>query len=562
MAFTSLLDGGLSVLIDGIEYVDYCHEMKIDSTHHGDGGCTFWIEVDDPFHVRTQFEELHHGATVVVTHTVDAVTTGLYNGFIISEPRTGYAGEKAVVNIQCGGALEVAKGRTDMGFIFTDADTSQWFENKGNPKCYSFNVGQKIDIRVAKDTHVPNDRAGIIGYVPYMGAQYILNDHELNGVRRITGTVSYDLQDDLRVALIWWPEYKGSQDVSTYRTIVQWSKAAAADDRRSNVKLDEAVPSTIGAGYVALAMWATKTGGIKTTKERHLTVDDVVIYTNRDKKSVDGAMLTVANFIGLHGSQDVHPIGNVLPSLLVRPYVDPASALASFAAQADCLVEWGYFLGEFRAKPMLTDPHFIYQASNCYTVSMPNAEVVWDVAQHPEDGIPKAVRLIYGHTSKSDWPAGTPDAVIAPASPGFGVGTAFSGSTASVMTVDFSEHRYTNAHAKKVAKTLASHLGLALSSGTVRLTGKTVPIHDGGTKPVPYIRGADWISCAQSNAGPLYITSCSLDVDTGYVDLEVGLAMDDLIDQIQAAGGRVGSATHWWHPKKPAVQLHQPSKKG
>ena len=100
--------------------------------------------MSDPYHPQAEYPELLHGAPVDVTHTLGGVTTKLYNGFVLTDPRCGYAGEVARVDVSCGGALEVAKGRSDMGFVFTDADTAQWFANKRSPKCYSFDNSGRV----------------------------------------------------------------------------------------------------------------------------------------------------------------------------------------------------------------------------------------------------------------------------------------------------------------------------------------------------------------------------------------------------------------------------------
>jgi hypothetical protein len=258
-------------------------------------------------------------------------------------------------------------------------------------------------------------------------------------------------------------------------------------------------------------------------------------------------MLKVAQVIGIApAGYSTSTIGNVLPSLVARPYTDPASALATFAAQADRLVEWGWFRGQFRAKPMETNPATVRSLPNCYKVDATSAGVVWNVSQHPENGIPRSVRLVYGHVGKTIWPAGSPAQVIAPSDPGWNTGTPFMGTTSPVLTVDFSAHNYAEAHAKDIAKSLASHLGVALSGGAVQLTDPTVPVYSGGLMPAPYIHGADWIECQQGSAGPLYVTRAHVVADTGYVDLEVGLSEDLLIEQLQVAG----SAS--------PVKLHQP----
>jgi len=490
------------------------------------------------------------GATVeLVAHDAVATTTKLYNGYVLSDPRAGYAGEQAIVQVECGGVLEVAKSRGDVGFIFTDNDESQWFANKRNPKCYSVDASDRVDIRVADNAKVPHDKAGICGYVPYLGADHMLD--VMPGAKRITGKVSYNLHNNMRGALVWASIYKSGRDVTDgplgYTVIHTWPRGTHA----KNKSFDYTFGGADGAGYVALALWTGKTGGVKTTAERFVQLEYIQVYTDVVQKTVDEAMLAVANFIGLHVSAATETIGTVLPSMVARPYTDPASAMATFAAQADCLVEWGFHQGEFRARPMQTNPTTIRALPNCYKVDAEDPEIVWNVTQHPENGIARSVRLLYGHNASksSRWPAGSPAQVVAPADPGWTTGVPFMGTTSPVLMVDFSQRRYTDARAKAIATSLANHLGVALSGGDAQFTGKTIPVYGGGTRPVPYLHGSDWIEAEQGSTGPLYITRAHVVADTGYVDLDVGLSEDLLIEQLQTAGNA------------NTVALHKPYKK-
>ena len=545
MIFRTLNDGGLSVRIAGAEYAGRVHWIGLDSTNQGDGGASFWFEPADPFNPQADFPDLRHGAKVKVEHTLDGVTTRLYTGFIISDPRAGSATATKTVDVECGGPLEVAKGRTDMGFIFTDPDAGQWFANKKSPKCFSMSNSGGISIGVAEGTKVPHDRAGMIGAVAYNGALHLLG--VLNGYKRITGTATWDLRDHMNAALLWWPAYKTSLDASDYHVIHQWTANSHAKDKPFDYAINQAGN---GAGYVVLAMWSNKAGGTKTTDERGVDLDGVVLYTDLTQKRVDQAMLTVAQIIGLSpAGYDVAPIGNLMPGLVARPHTDPASAQATFAAQADKIVEWGYRADRFFARYLERNDTVIRALPNCYLVDPEDGDVLWDVAPRPESARPRSVRLLYGHTAKTAWPPGSPASIIAPANPGWGIGTPFMGTTAPVMTVDFSGHNMSEEQAKRVAGKLAEHLGLCESSGPVGLRCPTVPVYGGGTRPTPYIQGGDWIESTKGGAGPLYVVSSHVDVDTGYVDLDVGLSEDQLIDQLTAAGSTT------------AVSLHKPYRK-
>jgi len=565
------MDGGLSVIIGGVlsgtsvtggtERVASVHGLEYESTLLGDGAASFWVEVLDPLSPQAAypagFPELLHGKSVIVRHTLNGTTTVCYVGYILTDPRSGYAGEKAIVEVECGGVLDVAKNRTDLGFIFTDTDESQWFANKRNPKCYSVDASDRIDIRVGDDTKVPHDKAGICGYVPYLGAEHLLaaNGGPMTGVKRIKGTVSYDLRDNMNGALIWVAKYTPSLNAtgvgSPYTVIYQFTTNTKAD----NVPLGPGgagytFGGANGAGYVALALWSNKAGGTKTTAERFIQIENGVLYTAAAEKTIDEAMLSVAGIVGLHTSTASSNIGAPLASLVARPYVDPVAALADFATQAEVLVEWGYHQGQFRARPLATHPLTIRALPNCYSVDPEDPCVVWDVTQHPENYIARAVRLIYGRIGKTAYPAGTPAQVIS-LDPGWTTGTAFMGGTSPVLTVDWSGKNLSSSRALTLARRLASHLGAGESSGSVSLTGVTVPVSSGGTRPVPYIHGGDWVECQKGGAGPLLITRAHVVVDTGYVDMDVGLADGLLLEQLIAAGlaGRKVDPMRPHHPR-------------
>lgn len=540
--FTSLMDGGLSVRIGGVERKDVAYDIGRESTNQGDGEAHFTLPVSDPHDVASQYPELRHGATVAIDHTLNGVTTKIYRGFVIIDPRKAASSVTSELTVDCSGTLDVAKSRGDVGFIFTENDASQWFANKNNAKCFSTNTGNVIDIRVGDEAKVKRDVAGIIGYVPYLGADYMLE--VMNGVKRITGNASYDLRDKMTAALIWASTYKTSRDISDYNIIHTWG----ANTRGDSKPFDYAFGGTTGAGYVALALRTNKAGGVKTTDERFITLENTVLYTDVAQKTIDQAMLAVAQFVGLSlDDYSVATIGSLLPSLLVRPQTDPSSAMATFAAQASQLVEWGYFQGQFRARPMETNPATIRALPNYHTVDPDSPDVDWDVKQHPEDGIPKAIRFLYGHTSKkTKWPAGTPASCIGEADPGWTSGVPFMGTTAPVIPVDFSRHNYTDAKAQSMANQLAQHLGVALSGGEVHITEPT--LSDG--TPAPYLQGGDWIEGEGTDDGPLYVTKSNLDFNTGYIDLELGLSRDLLIEQLEAAGGGIN-----------ALALHKPYRK-
>jgi len=93
-----------------------------------------------------------------------------------------------------------------------------------------------------------------------------------------------------------------------------------------------------------------------------------------------------------------------------------------------------------------------------------------------------------------------------------------------------------------MAAKLAEHLGSATQSGRVIIQCDTVPIYRNSNPwPAAYIKGGDFIECTETQAttkpGPLYITRSVVSVDSGRVELEVGYRSDDLIRQLEGAGG-------------------------
>jgi len=549
--YVGLKDGGLSVKIGGVERRDVVHGLEFDSTNQGDGAASFWMDPADPFSPRSQWTELKVGATIDVTHTLDAVTTQLYKGFIINDPRTGYAGEKKVLGIECGGVLEVARWRQDCGFVFTDSDPDQWFENKRNGKWASIDISDVIEIRAEDGTKVPRGpddtpRAAMIGYLLYEGATYMKKPTGLmNGVKRIRGNITCNLKENMRARLAWSTDYTVERNPadSAYNEIHTWDAGTVLN----GYPFDEPVGGVgDNPGYITLQLWTTNSKGQTVTADRFVSIDNVELYTSTNEKTVDEALLAIAQFIDLHDSELTSTVGSVLQSLVARPMTDPVSAMNTIAQQASVLVEWGWFSyysagSKFRfvARPLLTDPTSIQVLDNCYAIDATEPGTVWDVRQHPdEEGNYKALRFQYGRLGRSNYPAGFPDTVIRPKTPGWGQGSPFMGTTARVLAVDFSGHNYSVEAAGRNADRLARHLGTGLSSGTCQL--KQLEVHRWDTpsewRPVPYIRGGDWVWCEQSLCGPLYVVRSHVDVDSETVDLELGLGADALIEQLEAAG--------------------------
>lgn len=561
MPYEGLKDGGLSVKIDGVERVTEVHGLETETTSNGDGGGSFWMEPADPFNPRGTWDELRVGAPVDVTHTYDAATTQMYKGFVISDPKAGMAGETKRLQVECGGALEVARWRQDVGFVYTDSDTDQWFEYKKNPKWASVDISDAIEIRVEEGTKVPpgKTKAAIVGYICYEGAEYLYKGHTpagpLNGVKRMDGHVTTNLEDGMRAGIYWAPIYKQSYDSTdfpldrsgTVKFYDSYAERHLGNSKGGKYEQYMPIGGGNGAGYVFLAMWNASGATVEMKKDRFVRIDNPELFTVANEYRVDQAMLDVAGFIGLHDSSDTDEIGSVLQNLVARPPTDPISALNTFVQQADVPVEWGwfsYYSGgskyQFRAKRRHTDPDWLRFLGTCYGIDAEAPGVTWDVRQHPEDGSNwKGLRFRYGRLGRSDYPAGFPDAAFAPGSgASWGDGVAFMGAMARVLSVDFTGHNYSPQAARKLARRLWKDLGCAQSSGTCQLRVATVPDRVTPTTlvPAPYIKGGDAVECWQSNCGPLPVTRSHIDYDSETVDLEVGIEEEALIEQLEAAG--------------------------
>ncbi len=550
MVYAGLLDGGLSVTVEGVERRSSVHGLEWESGPQGDGGGSFWMEVADPFNVRGTYSELHHGAEVIVTHQYDAnPTKTLYKGYVVSDPRIGIAGGEAkpYVPIELGGVLEVAKWRQDCAFIFTDSDNDQWFEHKQNPKWAVCNTSESVYLGVEDGTVVrrrtPLVAAGMC-YFAYLGAHYMLANPAtsgLYGVKRFRAKANWNLKDNMKAGLYWRPDYSRSRNPANYTEIATWGPNTTG----KNVTVDHTFGGTNGAGYVVLFLWKTVDDKKETTDERFIEFENPEFYLTSDgnERSVNGAMTIVANFVGLHSSTDTEVIGSLLQTLAVRPHTDPISGCQNFATQASTLVDWGWHQGVWRCKKMRTNPTTIRTLANYYKFdasTMPG--IKWDVRQHPESENPaRGVRLGYGRNWKSEWPAGLAASSSYPTSPGLVGGIPFRRATCPMLYVDFEDLKLTEAQAKAKAKYLWRHMStLIAQNGPVEITRQTVLDKDGNPYPAPYLHGGDWFECttgsATVNPGPLFITRCHVDADTGKVDMDVGLPGDVLVRQLEDAG--------------------------
>ena len=567
MAYAGILEG-LTIMAGcasdwtgGTNITSLAHGLEWETTVNGIGGGSFWFEVTNPFDISS-YSWAMHGKRVNVSHTYDAVTSYVYKGYIVNDPRRGAAGETARVTVELGGPMDVAKWRTDCAFSFTDADTQEcWIVNKRNNKVFNTETGDSIRISVDKGDKVPdNYRAGVIGYVPYLGAQYMIGTgaaNKFNGVKRIDGHITTKLGDGMRARLMGRQSgYTDERDVTSgaWTLIHEWTATLTNSYFDSN-NWGHSWP-TDGYKYVALCFYSVPVTGATNvmSADRWVEFDDVRVYTGTTAKRIDEGMLTIANWLNLHNTSNTGTIYSVVPSLVARPYCDPVSAMNEFSLQADCLVQWGWWPSrstnsvQFRAIKLPTAG--IRSATNCYTVDATQVGTSWSVSTKPEDGQGdvRAVRFIYGRVGrKSDWPAGTPNAVIGssddegPNDPGFrNTGGPFQGSSSVVTTVDFSGRNFTDEHAKRIAKRLgralmnADKMGGEVTSRALTLT-RTV---DSAVFPWAYLQAGEFLVCTQEGASskPLLINRCHVDVDTQTVDIEVGIPADSLLRQLEQAG--------------------------
>lgn len=567
MAYAGLLDGGLTVMVGcaadwtgGTNITSLAHGLEFETSAGGIGGASFWVEVTDPFNVG--YSWLMHGKRVNISHTYDAVTSYLYKGFIVNDPRRALAGETARVTVELGGPTAVAKYRRDCGFSFTDADTQTcWIVNKRNNKVFNCETGDSIRIAVDKGDKVPDDhRGGVIGYVPYLGAQYMIGtnaQNKFNGVKRLDGHITTKLGDGMKARLMGRASgYTDERDVtsSAWTLIKEWTSSLTNQYFDSN-SWGHSWP-TDGYKYVALVLFSEPATGASNvmSADRSVEFDDVRVYTGTIAKRIDEGMLTIANWLNLHTTSTTDPLYSVIPSLVARPYTDPITAMNDFSLQCDKLVQWGYFVSrstnniQFRAKLLPTSG--IRAGTSCYTISTTVPGVVWDVRPHPEDGMGdiRAIRFVYGRVGrKSDWPAGTPAAVIGtsvdggPNDPGFrNTGGPFQGASSIVPTVDFSGKNFTDEHAKQIAKRLGRSLmtGDKMGGSASAKDQTLVRTVDSAVVPWAYLQGGEFVVCTQEGATskPLLINRCHVDVDGQAVELELGLPQDALVRQLESAG--------------------------
>lgn len=576
MAFTSLMDGGLSVRIGcasnwtgGDEFAGYVRDLEFETTEQGCGAASFYLDCTDPHWPITQYGyHLWHGKRISITHTVDAVTRHLYKGFIISDPRSGTAGETGRVTVECGGPLEVAKARGDWGITFSDCDYDEcWVINKRNNKIFQADASDCLELSVDKGEKVPNSRAGIIGYVPYLGAQH-LQDMRIggvlahNGVMRMEGEISCNLGDRMRATLFWSDNYNVERNMNDSSIHVIHTWGASGDVALNSVHFDTSTwwTPTTGRGYLGLAFWCNDADGRVMTKDRFFRVDNVRVYTSLTTHRLDQAMSTVADFIGLHTSKTTTAIDTVDPTMVVRPMTDPGAGLGQLALQADNLVKWGWWPNQatggvtFQAGDLPKDVTAIRALANCFKLdaaSLPGN--TWDVQRHPELWEPKAVRIQYGRQGRSAFPAGTPATAVGPVNPGWSSATPFLGATSQVLAVDFTSRNWPSGKAQRMATKLFNMLTSG-ASGTVTLKSATLPIYASGTWPCAYVQGGDFIEFSTGmtikNLGPLYITRSHVVVATGEVTLDVGFAPDKLLEQLQSAGAIVKAKLHSKHRRR------------
>ena len=567
MAYNGLLDGGLVVMAGcaadwtgGTNISSLAHGLEWETVLDGGiGGGSFWIEVDDPFNVAA-YSWLMHGKRINVSHTYDATTRYTYKAYIVNDPRRGLAGEKSRVTVELGGPLEVAKWRTDAAFSFTDCDTEAcWFPNKRNNKVFSCETGDSIEISVDKGDKVPDNwRGGLISYLPYLGAQYMIGSsgvNKLSGVKRLDGHVTTRLGDSMKASVMIPATRTRGYNDTRYVNGTYWDIIKTWSGNNTNRYFDSnswgVSWGTDGVKHLALALYSQPVTGANNVMnaDRMVRFDEVRVYTGTLAKRLDEGMETVADWVNLHTTVDTDAIYSIVPNLVARPYCSPIDAMSEWALQGNKIVMWGWWPDratnnvEYRAVYLPTAG--VRTSGDCYSVDATAHGVQWEVRPRPEDGQGevRALRVIYGRKGRNtDWPAGQPNAVIGPADPGFrNTGGPFQGATSIVPTVDFSGKNWTTQHAKDIAKSLGRRLQNAdKMAGTV--TARDVVLErtsDSAEMPYAYLQAGDFLVCDQEDVNstkPMVITRCHVDVDGRQVNIEVGLPADKLLRQFEQAG--------------------------
>jgi hypothetical protein len=578
MSYAGLLDGGLRVYIGcgadwtgGTNYSSFVHGLEFETVANGIGGGSFWLEPEDPFDMSAH-PHFRHGKRVNVYHVSDAVTTYLYKGFIVNDPSRGATGETKRVTVEMGGPAEVAKYRTDLAFCCTDADPGEWwFENKRNHKAFNCQTGDSIEISVDKGEVIPdNMRGGLISYIPYLGAQYMIGsaaNNQLDGVKRIDGYVSASLGDNVQARILLPHTRSAGYDDTRYVNAAYWDTVhtwtASCRNRYFDSNSWDVDWGADGVKHLALALYSKGAAGDnnKMNADRFVRLSSPRVYTGTTAKRIDEGILMIADWVNLHTTSSTEELFSTIPSLVARPYVDPISAINQWSLQAESLVKWGWWPSRstnnvvFIAEKLMSGEQEIEDSGFCYTVDTEQPGTSWEANTHPEDGQGdvRGVRFIYGRIGRrSDWPAGSPNAVFGPGTGNFKNDQPFLGATANVPTVDFSSRNFTEKHAKIIAETLGESLKEGQpATGTVSSQALTLTrTSDSAAFPWAYLQGGEFLICSQdSSIKPMLITRSHIDVDSQAVSIEVGLPGDALLRQLEQSGS-TGRYSGWKKRRK------------
>ena len=150
-----LLDGNLSLLVGGVEYVGKPISITDcqDTAPGGDASLSFTLHLsatDSPFALATNHPELVTDTAVVLSHA----GTTLFAGQICNDPTIGYAGEKAYVEVECDGLLGKAKRRGDYTAYWRDQSLESWFLHRHSTKMATFDSEDRVRLYIPEKTKI------------------------------------------------------------------------------------------------------------------------------------------------------------------------------------------------------------------------------------------------------------------------------------------------------------------------------------------------------------------------------------------------------------------------
>lgn len=115
----------------------------------GYGSAGFVVPTTDPF---TPLTELVQDARVQVVYKPATDNLTLYDGYVATNPATGFAGETATFPVECGGTYYKSSFRQDFARTFVDSSLDSWWEHPDNNKNITTDSDGRLMIRAESDT--------------------------------------------------------------------------------------------------------------------------------------------------------------------------------------------------------------------------------------------------------------------------------------------------------------------------------------------------------------------------------------------------------------------------